>query len=334
MWYLVLAAVYGLVETVPFALDRIAAHRIGGFRSTLVLPCSWVISEYLVATFTPYGSWGAAAYSQYENLTLLQILSITGLYGVSFLIAWFAAICNWAWEHQFEWQKIRRGVAWTAMVAVAVCFYGGARLALTTPDDPTVRVASLTKPDFELIPSPEVAERIFSGTQTADDTDEVRRRGRAINDDLLSRSEREAIAGARIVIWGESNGFALKDDEQELIQRGIELARDQEIYLGMGLATWNTESRSPLENKIVLITPNGELAWESYKAIPVPGTEAAMSARDEGRIRVIEGPYGRLSSAICFDMDFPGLLKQAGMELVRLIDREDLFFLKAIKAAT
>jgi apolipoprotein N-acyltransferase len=312
MWYLVLAAVYGLVETVPFALDRIAAHRIGGFRSTLVLPCSWVVTEYLVATFTPYGSWGAAAYSQHENLTLLQILSITGLYGVSFLIAWFAAIYNWIWEHQFEWQKIRRGVAWTAMVAVAVCFYGGARLALTRPDDPTVRVASLTKPDIELIPSPEVAERIFSGTQTADDTDEVRRRGRAINDDLLSRSEREAIAGARIVIWGESNGFALKDDEQELIQRGIELARDQQIYLGMGLATWNTESRSPLENKIVLITPNGELAWESYKAIPVPGTEAALSARDEGRIRVTESPYGRLSSAICFDMDFPGLLKQAG----------------------
>ena len=62
----------------------------------------------------------------------------------------------------------------------------------------------------------------------------------------------------------------------------------------------------------MLITPNGEVAWESYKAIPVPGSEAAMSARDDGRIRMIESPYGRLSSAICFDMDFPGLLKQAG----------------------
>jgi len=312
IWYLVLAAVYGLVETVPFALDRIASHRIGGFRSTLVLPCGWVLSEYLVATFTPYGSWGAAAYSQHENLTLLQILSITGLYGVSFLIAWFAAICNWAWERQFEWQEIKRGAAWAATVAVAVGFYGGVRLGLTRPDDPTVRIASLTRPDIEVIPSPEIGERIFSGTQTADDTDQVRRRGHSINNDLLSRTEREAIAGARIVIWGETNGFVLKDDEDQLIQRGIELARDREIYLGMGLATWNSERSSPLENKIVLITPDGEVAWESYKAIPVPGSEAEMSARDDGRIRMIESPYGRLSSAICFDMDFPGLLKQAG----------------------
>lgn len=312
VWYLVLAVVYGLVETVPFALDRIAANRIGGFTSTLVLPCGWVLTEYLVATLTPYGSWGAAAYSQHENLTLLQILSITGLYGVSFLIAWFAAICNWAWERRFEWQEIRRGAVWTAAVAVAVCFYGGARLGLTPPDDPTVRIASLTRPDIELIPSPEISERIFSGTQTADDTDQVRRRGNSINNDLLSRSEREAIAGARIVIWGEANAFVWKDDEDLLIQRGIELARDREIYLGMGLGTWNSESSSPLENKIVLITPNGEVAWESYKAIPVPGSEAAMSARDDGRIRMIESPYGRLSSAICFDMDFPGLLKQAG----------------------
>lgn len=312
IWYLVLAVVYGLVETVPFALDRIAAHRIGGFRSTLVLPCGWVLTEYLVATFTPYGSWGALAYSQHENLTLLQVLSITGLYGVSFLIAWFAAICSWAWERQFEWKEIRHGAAWTAAVAVAVCFYGGARLRLTPPDDPTVRVASLTKPDIELIPSPEIAERIFSGSKTAEDTDQVRRRGRSINNDLLSRSDREALAGARIVIWGEGNAFALKDDEQQLIQQGIELARDRKIYLGMGLATWNSESSSPLENKIVLITPNGEVAWESYKAIPVPGSEAAVSARDDGRIRMIESPYGRLSSAICFDMDFPGLLRQAG----------------------
>jgi len=311
-WYIVIAIAYGLVETIPFALDRFAAHRISGFASTLVLPCGWVLTEYLAATFTPYGSWGAAAYSQHENLTLLQIMSITGLYGVSFLIAWFAAVCNWAWENRFEWSGIRHGVAWMAAGTVAVCFYGGARLGLTPPDAQTVRIASLTKPDIELIPSQEVAQRVMSGATTADDLEEIRRRGRAINDDLMRRSDREALAGARVVFWGESNAFSIKEDEPLLIRHGIELARARGIYLGMGLATWNPESSSPLENKIVLIAPSGDVAWESLKANPVPGSEAAMSARDDGRIRVIETPYGRISSAICFDMDFPGLLKQAG----------------------
>jgi len=156
------------------------------------------MTEYLVANFTPYGSWGAAAYSQHENLTLLQIASITGLYGVSFLIAWFAAVCNWAWERNFEWREMRPGVAWLASIVVAMCFFGGARLGLAPPDNPTVRVASLSKPDIELIPDPDLAQRVFSGAATADDFDEIQRRGHSINEDLMRRSDREARAGAEM----------------------------------------------------------------------------------------------------------------------------------------
>jgi apolipoprotein N-acyltransferase len=311
-FFVIIAATYGLAETIPFVFDRLLSHRITGFFSTLVLPCAWVSTEYLVAMLTPYGSWGAAAYSQYENLTLLQIVSITGLYGVSFLIAWFAAVINWAWERRFEWSEIRHGAAWVAAVAVAVGLFGGARLGLTPPNDPTVRIASLSKPDIELIPGPEVAQRMFSGTSTEEDFALIQSRGRSINADLMQRSEREALAGAKIVLWGESNAFTFKEEEPRFIEEGIALAQSQGIYLGMGLATWNPESSSPLENKIVLITPEGEVAWSGFKAIPIPGAEAAMSAVDEGRIRVIETPHGRMSSVICFDMDFPGLLHQAG----------------------
>ena len=319
IWYLVLAAVYGLVETVPFVLDRFVAHRIGSFTSTLVLPCGWVMTEYLVAKFTPYGSWGAAAYSQHENLALLQIVSITGLYGVSFLIAWFAAVCNWAWERRFEWHEIRHGVAWFVAVALAVLFFGGARLALTPPESPSVRVASLTKPDIELFSNPEVARRAMIGAITADELEDIRRLAESINDDLMLRAEREALAGARVVFWGEANAFALKDDEPSFIHQGVELARNRSIYLGMAIGIWSPEGSSPFENKIVLIDPNGDVAWESLKAIPVPGPEAAMSARDDGRIKMIETPYGRISSVICFDMDFPELLKQAGRQHTDLL---------------
>ena len=148
--------------------------------------------------------------------------------------------------------------------------------------------------------------------QTDEDLEEIKRRGRSLNDDLMLRSKREAEAGAKIIIWGESNAFTFKEDETDFIDEGISLARSQSIYLGMGLATWNPDSSNPLENKIVLITPEGDVAWAGLKAIPVPGAEASMSALDEGKIRMIETPFGRLSSVICFDMDFPGLLEQAG----------------------
>ncbi len=37
-----------------------------------------------------------------------------------------------------------------------------------------------------------------------------------------------------------------------------------------------------------------------------------MQIRGEGKLRSLDTPYGRLSSVICFDADFPQLLTQAG----------------------
>jgi apolipoprotein N-acyltransferase len=37
---------------------------------------------------------GYIAHSQYESLTLLQLLSVTGPYGITFLIGWFTAVAD------------------------------------------------------------------------------------------------------------------------------------------------------------------------------------------------------------------------------------------------
>jgi len=310
--YVVIVAVFGAVGTLPYAADRLLAPRLSGLRSTLVLPSAWVTIEYLLTTFTPYGSWGSVAYTQHENLALLQILSVTGIYGITFLIGWCAAVANWVWEQGLAAPRVRRGALVFATVAIAVPVAGGLRLALCAPDAETVRVASLTRPEIDLFPDVEVARRMLGGTATAEDIDAVRSRGRAIDDDLLARSEREARAGARIVFWGEGNGFSFAEDEAALIQRGAEVARRNGIYLGLGMATWNPGSPKPMENKLVLIDPLGELAWEYWKSIPVPGQEAAIMARGDGRIKSVETPYGIVAGAICYDMDFPWLLRQAG----------------------
>ncbi len=140
----------------------------------------------------------------------------------------------------------------------------------------------------------------------------MRDRAWAIADDLLQRSEREARAGAKVVFWAETSGFVFQEDEPALIARGRDLARSERIYLGMAYAAWRRGAPRPLENKLVLIDPHGEVAWRFLKAIPVPGPEAAISAPSDGRLKVATTPYGQLSGVICFDMDFPGLLAQAG----------------------
>jgi len=189
---------------------------------------------------------------------------------------------------------------------------GGARLALFPPSSQTVRVASISTRNIGPELSDAVSGRMFEDKATSEDMVVIRRWAAARNDDLRSRAEREMQAGARIVFWGEANAIVMKDEEAAFVARGAELAAEYHAYIGMALGVWNRGKSRPFENKLILIQPNGQVAWEYNKAQPVPGPEAAHQVPSDGKLRELDTPYGRVSSIICFDGDFPQLLAQAG----------------------
>jgi apolipoprotein N-acyltransferase len=81
----VIVMIYASALTAPYVADRLIAHRLRGWFATLVFPCAWASTDYLLS-LSPYGSWGAVGYSLYGNLPLLQLLAVTGLWGLTFLI--------------------------------------------------------------------------------------------------------------------------------------------------------------------------------------------------------------------------------------------------------
>ena len=310
--YVVVIITYGLCFTLPYLGDRLLSRRLSVFSGTLVFPLILTSIEYLLS-LGPFGTWFATPYSQYGNLALLQMLSVTGLWGVTFLIGWTASAGNALWEEWTISRRVPRVAAICALLLIFTLLAGGARLALFPPAGRTVRVATLSGLNTELHPDPKVVGRFFRHELlTPEEIATIRERSAAIDNDLLNRSEREAKAGAEIIFWGEANAPVLKQDENDLIRRGGILAKGNGIYLGMVLASWHLETTPPLENKIVLVQPDGTPAWEFFKAHPVPGGEAAISIRGNGKLHTLDTPYGRLSSVICFDADFPQLLAQAG----------------------
>jgi apolipoprotein N-acyltransferase len=309
--YYMFLVVWGIPLVLPYIIDRLLAHRLSGLTASLVFPTAWAAAEYVLSR-GPYGTWGSVAYSQYGNLALLQILSVTGLWGITFLIGWFAAVCNWLWEEGLD-SKRARGGAWLCAGAIgSVMLLGGARMALFPPSSQTVRVASISKSKIEPELSDAVLRRLFENQATRDDMDAFQRWATAMDNDLLSRAEREMQAGAKIVFWGEANAPVLKEDETAFVARGGGMATKYHAYFGMSLGVLNRGRAPSLENKLVLIQPNGQVAWEYNKARPVPGPEAALQVRGDGKLRALDTPYGQVSSIICFDGDFPQLLAQAG----------------------
>jgi len=308
--YYVFLAITGLFLLAPYAVDRAIARRLPGLAGTLVFPLMCVAVGFFDSR-NIYGTWGNVAYSQYGFLPLVQLVSVTGLFGISFLMAWFASLCNWAWEQELGSRAVRRGVILYGAVMLAVLLWGGTRLVVSAPSAATVRSASLSRADIAAPPD-QTWRHVLARNASPQEAVAMRQWFGEVDDDLLARADREAAAGAKIIFWGETNALSYKEDEVALVERGRALARARQIYLAMAIGSFDPTKPRPLENKVVMIEPNGEIAWEYSKAHPVPGSESAMQLPSDGRLKAIDTPFGRLSSVICFDADFPHLLAQAG----------------------
>jgi apolipoprotein N-acyltransferase len=128
----------------------------------------------------------------------------------------------------------------------------------------------------------------------------------------MARTRLEAQAGARIVRWSEAAAAIHKEDEAALIRRAGVLARQERIYLQLGLIVeLRTEHYPFAENRAILIDPSGQVVQNYFKGIHPLG-DANVFAPGPGVVPTTDTPYGRLATVICFDADFPALVRQAG----------------------
>jgi apolipoprotein N-acyltransferase len=195
---------------------------------------------------------------------------------------------------------------------IAAMLFGGAQLAFAAPAAETVRVAALA-PDrtlSELADSaPDLAPR--DPAQRAAVEVAYFRPGL---DELLARSEREAVAGAKIIAWSEVAVRTLEEDQPAVVARAAALAREHGIYLQVSmiveLADGDGSDGGPVnENHAVLLGPDGEVVWDYLKSRPTPGDGHGPGP---GVVPTVDTPYGRLATIICQDDFFPGLVRQAG----------------------
>jgi apolipoprotein N-acyltransferase len=106
--------------------------------------------------------------------------------------------------------------------------------------------------------------------------------------------------------------MVLEEDEGAFIKRATQVARQEQVYLMMGMVTFHLGRSRPVEIKTVLINPSGEVVFTYIKNRLVPGFEASTTLPGDGRIRTADTPYGRIAAAICYDLDFPDLIRQTG----------------------
>ncbi len=218
VFYVFFLLISGLMGVVPYVLDRVFARKLPGVWSTLVFPCALVCCNF-VSSFGPMGSWGSVAYTQSGDLPLLQILSITGLWGVTFLIGWFASSTNLAWR-----ERKLAPIAMFVSVFLAVIVFGQARLSFAPVTARTVRIASLSR--MTNVPVSDVLlDKVIHQKASTAEVQQFNLASEASNANLLDRTEQEARAGAKIIFWAEENALLLNTNEPQFLERAANIAQ-------------------------------------------------------------------------------------------------------------
>ena len=300
---LLLAAGGAVLTPIPYAVDRLLRGRLTGLGRTLVFPMADTAVAFF-AGFGAFGTMGHLAGTQVENLPLLQTAAVAGQWGIGFLVMWAAAVANELWEG-----RGRRTATVCGVVLAGVLLLGGARLAFATPEGPNVRIAGIAP--NRAATDALMAAAIAPGPRTAPQRADIRTQYfEPLLADLLTRTRQAARSGADIVVWAEASAFTFLEDRQTLLDRARAVAREEQIYLQVGVVHLLPTTATPFnEIRAILVDPRGEVRWDYLKTSTPLGDG---NVPGPGVLPTVDTPYGRLSTVICFDASFPGLIRQAG----------------------
>jgi apolipoprotein N-acyltransferase len=291
------------ISLIPYAIDRAYHRRFPqAVWLTLIYPIAATGMDFFSASGSPFGTFGAAAYSQRDFLPLMQIVSVTGLWGITFVFSWFASVVNHVWEHGLKGNRIALTFA---CVLTLILGLGFGRTLSAAPAEQTAQVAGFSLPVGKMS---QMLDQIQAGDgagfrQTVDELHAME----------LDQIRTFAQEGAEIVSLQEGAGMGHTDQVEKFLADATMVADEENIYII--LPTFDL-GKQPPENIVRIIDPNGEIVLEHIK---YGGTQFEGSLAGSGILQTVDTPYGKLSAVICWDADFPNPIKQAGEQNVDLL---------------
>lgn len=319
-----------------FGLALVLVTRRTALPLVLIVPAIWVSLEWLRSHAVELSlPWALLGHSQYANLPLIQIASLTGVYGVSFLIVLVNAVLA---DGAVAWLRRSSSPPRYRRVAVSA---GLALLAL---------VGSLLY-GFAVLARPATAETLRV-TVVQGNIPQALRWSAAFRQRHLDAHLRLTRAAARqdapaLIVWPETAVPAVLPQEPRLLGTFSSLAREANAHLVVGSAA--RPKLGPREirrtysfNGAFLLSPTGIAGqyhkirlfpfgeYLPYAGFPWPSRIATQAGHflpgQEHTTFSLNG--ARFAVLICWETIFPDLVRQfalRGAELVLNITNEAWF---------
>jgi apolipoprotein N-acyltransferase len=286
-----------------------------GRRAMLLAPAVWVTTELGRTYFWSGFPWLLLGYSQATVLPIAQFASVVGVFGMSALVALVGTALAYAVVSRSPRSMV--AVACTAVLLAAIAVWGSRRLesGVLTAQGTSARVA--------LIQGNIPQEEKWDPAQAT-----------RILETYLTLTREAADRGAQLVIWPESStpfpfldGGAGGEKIRALVREvGVEL------LLGSDMVDHRTQA---YYNAAFLVGSSGAVAgtYQKMHLVPfgeyvplqrllffvAPLVEQAGSFSAGREMVLLPTSHGPISTAICYEIVFPGLVRESVLRGSRLL---------------
>lgn len=253
---------------------------------------TWAAGQYLIGTLTPLGSNDSLATGQFAVRPVIQVVSLTGVWGVDFLVVAASAALTAATYRVRHGTggagRVRVAVA-AAVLGAAVLGYGAVRMSRHAPRSVRVTVAAAT----------------VTGMAPGDPVDAGAVTGRRLLRADLALVGRAA--DSAVVVFPEKDFATDAASLPALTGAFRRAARLTGTAIVVGAVT---HVRGARYNTALAFPPDGRPPVAYHKRYPVPGVEDAFTAGDSAGY--LPGTPVRTGVAICADLGRPAVGRDYG----------------------
>jgi apolipoprotein N-acyltransferase len=293
---------FGGLFCMIFSTGIAAASRRGKLFTCIAAPFIWTAVEYSRSNFWIFGSsWDLSGYPLTRNLALLQLTSITGIYGLCFVVAAYGALVAYALM-----VPARRRWSLVGGVTAAVILVGaiGPKLVPQAPQQYVAHLVQTNFPQSESYPADWMTIHANDLKQLSD----------------ISVTAAKAQPG--LIVWPEVPApFSLQDQIFRTFAAGV--AQNSNEYFLVGVLDWKQDAdRKWLAfNTAALLDPAGRRIYSYDKIHLLPFGEyvplrgwltfakrltADISDFTPGTVESVgELPHGKFGVFICYEAIFP-----------------------------
>ena len=230
--------------------------------------------------------------SQFWNLGLMQVASVTGVVGVSFIVTLLASLVNYIWEEGARKSTVAN-ISGYGIAVVIIMSIGMSSVETITTTDQTVRVAAGVENFNLLLEDKSILERY-----TGSDEEKMIQ----ANVDIITERAKRAVQNESSLLVFPEDAFACSEPSSEkFIEKVKTIARENKISIILPLLRLPLDESQKKKNTLNFINKDGELLNTYLKNHLVPVVEEPFTEKGDGKTPVIEVDGVKYTYLICAD---------------------------------